>query len=149
MGTLLGNLELARLDKPAKCVSALKIFFYARIFCYNAYILYANNDTCVWMVSHDDIFPLCSDNCQKHGHSIREMLQLYYLLAFLTYSYVDHNTFYLLTVRMSIEIIWPNIATKHDIIVQVNELIGQTGNTMQMTFNCWRRKCRQVTFIRK
>lgn len=42
---------------------------------------------------------------------------------------------HLLTFGMAVEIIWPDILPEHDIIVQVNELLGQPFNAMDVTFN--------------
>jgi len=36
---------------------------------------------------------------------------------------------------MTVEIIWPDIFSEHDIIIQVNELLGQPFDAMDVTFN--------------
>lgn len=44
---------------------------------------------------------------------------------------------YLLTFRVTVKIIRPNIFPKHNIIIEINELLREATDTMNVTFNSW------------
>ena len=48
---------------------------------------------------------------------------------------------------MRIEVIGPDFFAEHDVIVEINEFVGQTGNFVQMTLNGWRGEARQVALV--
>lgn len=56
---------------------------------------------------------------------------------------------HLLTFGVTIKIIWPHVLPKHDIVIQVNEFLGQPFDAMNVTFNSWWTKGRQVAQIPK
>ncbi len=55
----------------------------------------------------------------------------------------------LLTSLVGVEILWPHVVTKHYIIVQIDEVIGQPGDAMEVTLNCRRAICGEVRLVHK
>lgn len=56
---------------------------------------------------------------------------------------------YLLTFRVTVKIIRPNILPKHNIIIEIDKLLREATDTMNVTFNSWWTEGRQVTHILK
>ena len=50
---------------------------------------------------------------------------------------------------MSVEVFRPHVISKHDIIVEVDEILGQSWNAMQVTFYGWGTVGGQVRLIDK
>ena len=48
---------------------------------------------------------------------------------------------------MRVEILWPNFLTKHDVIIHVDELGGESRNVMKVALYGRGRKGRQVTQV--
>lgn len=55
----------------------------------------------------------------------------------------------LLAVGVRVEVIWPHVSAEHDVIVEVDELVGQAWDAVQMRLNRRRRERRKVTFVRE
>ena len=50
----------------------------------------------------------------------------------------------LLSPFMSVEVLRPHRVSKHDIIVEIDEVVGKARNAMEVAFNGWRAVRRQV-----
>ena len=55
----------------------------------------------------------------------------------------------LLASLRSEEILWPKWSSKHYIIVEINEPLGEAGDAMEMSLDCWGTEGREVTLVWK
>ena len=58
-------------------------------------------------------------------------------------------TFHLLSPTEGIKVLRPDLVPKHYIIVEIEEVLGQSGYAMEVALNGWRTVCGKVRLVDK